>query len=103
MGGTRGGWAETMFSFFMRGGLGAAAVKSILFLFGLPGSWQSSSSGVFTLDDPSQRTQGTKYFGNDGDGCDAADGQSCGEYIKNNVRAEGIHNGIYVGSNLYPS
>merc|ERR1712072_859905 len=91
-----------MFSFFLRGGSGLSIVRSLLFTFGLPGAWESSSSGVFTLDDPSQKTQ-AGYFGNDGDMCDAMDGQSCGELIKNNVRAESIHKGLYVGMNNYPS
>merc|ERR1711977_542893 len=59
-------------------------------------------SGVFTLDDPSQETQ-AGFFGNDGDMCDAMDGQGCGELIKNNVRAEGIYKGLFVGVNNYPS
>merc|ERR1712054_228763 len=87
-----------MFSFLLRsGGMGATAIRSVLFLFGLPGAWESSSSGVFTLDDPSQKTQATKWFGNDGDACDAMDGEPCGKLIKDNVRAEGIHHGIFNG------
>merc|ERR1711998_19959 len=56
--------AAHMFSFVL--GLSSnSLVRSVLFLFGLPGSWQSSSTGVFTLDNPSQETQ-SGFFGNDG-------------------------------------
>merc|ERR1712072_1493399 len=81
-----------MFSFFLRGGSGLSIVRSLLFLFGLPGAWQSSSSGVFTLDDPSQETQ-PGYFGNDGSMCDAMDGMSCAKFINRNDRAVGIVRG----------
>ena len=93
------------FSSFLKGGSVVSIVRSLLFTFGLPGAWESSSSGVFTLDDPSQvktvdgirlhslltrqQTVGLRsisaqktqagYFGNDGDMCDAMDGMSCGE------------------------
>ena len=98
-------WAMFGFSSFLKGGSVVSIVRSLLFTFGLPGAWESSSSGVFTLDDPSQvktvdgirlhspltrqQTVGLRsisaqktqagYFGNDGDMCDAMDGQSCGE------------------------
>merc|ERR1712216_903997 len=102
--GASGSCSVAMFSYFLKGAVFVRAriVRARLFLFGLPNDWQSASSGVGTVWDPSQESQ-TGVFGNDGDDCDATAGQSCGELIKNNVRAEGIHNGLFVGSNNYPS
>merc|ERR1711998_137185 len=80
--------AAHMFSFVL--GLSSnSLVRSVLFLFGLPGAWQSSSTGVFTLDDPSQETH-AGIFGNDGSMCDAMDGMGCNAFINKNDRATGV-------------